>query len=532
MFLQKGLCWLLLFTVLSAGPAFAEPLPDETSWEQIAPGIEYSEFQLPDPNNVFVVRMDRSNQNVTVDSSIAEGKLFQGRETVSGMYARYDQALNYWGGNTNSLNWGMRNQVVAAINGSYFNWDGDMPQGGQVQSGWYAKRYDDFGGWSGFAWKLDRTAFIGKCVANPLNKQILTYFATDKTQQITHVNYPRSADELVVYTPQYDSHTGTDNSGVEVVVEMTRPTLILPSPAFASGIIRKIYSGLGNSLIPFNSIVLSAHGTAAQKLLLNAQVGGEIRITQEIASYEYNCTTPNTLSWSKTYASIQGAFFFLENGAIRNFDDPGATERNPRTAIAYNDQYVFFIVADGRDILHSVGMSIPELAVFSRDILGATYAVAEDGGGSSTMVINGLVVNNTYCNIYSCMGEHIIFLPMVVKNSNGALAVTPRRPQIIRSAAGIERVVTNGMLMVIAQPQASSAAFNPGDSTTTTSAVELRLGPGTNYAGFSSVPGGSSVTVVDQMNGLEGVLAKGSYWWYVSVAGVTGWLPEEVLAHH
>ena len=33
-----------------------------------------------------------------------------------------------------------------------------------VQSGWYAKRFDDLGGGSGFAWKLDRSAFIGECV--------------------------------------------------------------------------------------------------------------------------------------------------------------------------------------------------------------------------------------------------------------------------------------------------------------------------------------------------------------------------------
>ncbi len=531
---RKSLLWLLVFIVLTAGPAQAALPNDGPIWEQIAPGIDYSKIQLPDPNNVFVVRMDRSNLSLIVDSSIAEGKLFQGRETVSSMYSRYDQALNYWGGGASSPTWGLRNQVVAAINGSYFNWDGDMPQGGQVQSGWYAKRYDDFGGWSGFAWKLDRTPFIGECLYHRPDKQFVKFMSNGSSQEITHVNLPRGADELVLYTPQYETRTGTDSSGVEVVVEMARPTMILPSPAYASGFIRHIYSSAGNSLIPFNSIVLSASGATAQSLLQNATIGSEIRVSQEITSYEADCATPNALNWTKTYASVQGAFYFLENGQVHDFEDPGATGRDPRTAIAFNAQYIFFIVVDGRDIRLSLGMTIHELALFSRDTLGATYAVAEDGGGSSTMVINGLVVNNTFCNIYSCMGRYSSYLPMVTRNGNGQPLAIHKKFEIVTSPAGLERMVTNGMLMVVTQPEAYSAAFHPGEIAVTSGEAGLRLGPGTNYTVFSTVPAGSSVTILDQLNGLDGVLAKGSYWWYVNLGGVTGvsgWLPEQALVH-
>ena len=82
-------------------------MPD---WTQIANGIEYRQFTLPDPNNIFVTRMDRGNLNVTVESCIAQGKLVSGKETVSGMAARYDQTINYWG-----QTWGPRNKVVVAI---------------------------------------------------------------------------------------------------------------------------------------------------------------------------------------------------------------------------------------------------------------------------------------------------------------------------------------------------------------------------------------------------------------------------------
>jgi hypothetical protein len=244
MVLRKRLVWLLLFAFLFTGSASAAQPADESAWELIVPGIEFSQFQLPDPNNVFVARLDRNNPTVTLESTIANGKLSEGpegREPVSGMFYRYDQALNFWGGSFDPPTWGMRNQAIVAINGIYFDYNTGTPQGGQVQSGWYAQRYQNLGGWGGFAWKLDRSAFISECLEHLPEKQLVTYPANGTTQQITHINTAREMNELVLYTPQYNSRTGTEDAGVEVLVEMTRPTMILPSPAYASGIVRQIY---------------------------------------------------------------------------------------------------------------------------------------------------------------------------------------------------------------------------------------------------------------------------------------------------
>jgi hypothetical protein len=177
-------------------------------------------------------------------------------------------------------------------------------------------------------------------------------------------------------------------------------------------------------------------------------------------------------------------------------------------------------------------MSIHQLAVFARDTLRATSGVAQDGGGSSTMVINGQVINNTYCNIYTCMGNyHPTYLPMVTRNSIRGQYVLPTESDIISSPAGVERAVANGMLMVIAQPAVYSTTFIPGDPVTTIVDIEVYLGPGTNYAAFSTVPSGTNGSIVEQMNGLNGVLAKLTYWWYVNLGGVVGWVPEGALAN-
>ena len=69
-----------------------------------------------------------------------------------------------------------------------------------------------------------------------------------------------------------------------------------------------------------------------------------------------------------------------------------AKASNPRTAIAIIDEcHYLFIVSDGRTD-ESEGLSLYELAVFAQS-LGAKTVYNLDGGGSSTMVFNGTVVN-------------------------------------------------------------------------------------------------------------------------------------------
>jgi hypothetical protein len=502
-----GLVWLT--------SAVAQDTPEQWG-ELVAPGIEYREYDLPDPNNVFVARMQRDNEDVILESSIAQGQLVSGRESVSSMAARYDDAINFWGQSTITRTWGLRNDVVVAINGSYFDWDSGVPESGQIHSGWYAKRFDDLAGGSGFVWKLDRSAFIGGCVNHEPDNQFV-YFSNGNTQNIDGINSERDNNQLVIYTPQYDSYTPTtEDNGVEVLVEMTRPTLVLPEPAYASGYVRAILSGKGATMIPFDHIVLSAHGSAADELETNAQPGTEVRISQEITHYEEGCSPPlSPNGWTKSYASIGGDYVYLKDGEIQTFDNAGATERHPRTAIAYNDDYIYFIVVDGRDVRDSRGMTIQELAEFTlHESIQATWAIAQDGGGSSTMVINGEVKNNTFCNNVFC--KHYVFLPAIPANGKGEQPI-PRTYQ---------RWVANGMMMVVVQPAVYSDALSPEETITTTKATSLRVGPGFNYESIAAIQEDTSGTVIDHMNGLNGIWAKGVYWWKVTFPNVIGWVTQ------
>jgi len=501
----------------------------QTDWQTVAPGIDYQVFQLnnPRPVKVYVTRMDRNDPNVTIESGIAQGRMASGRESITGMASRYEQAINYWG-----QSWGGRNDVVVAINGYFFDTTTGTPWSGVVNSGWYARRFTNVIGDAGFAWTLSRNAFIGSCVSHTANRNTITYTQAEYTTNIQGVNIPRGSEEVIVYTPQYDSNTRTASSSplprVELLVEMTRPTLIMPQPNASTGNIRQIRTSGFSTLIPFDHIVITAWGEVGDIILSGVAggaiaVGDEIRVSQEIS----NCASAPQVDWTKTYASLGGDYHYLNNGVIRTeFSNPDAGVRNSRTAVAYNDNYVFFIVVDAFDPDVSEGLNIAQLGDFTKNTLGASWGVTMDSGTSSTMVVNHQVVNNTYCNFTRdcgmALGEEAAHLQDQVILP---LEETYRIEWTDESDV-IEPLVGSGLMMVVVEPKKQSQTYDIGENVLTVSQTELRLGPGSNFATISVIPGQTAGTVLDR---LPGILAKGSYWWKVDINGQPGWVKEEAL---
>lgn len=515
---RKRLTLFLIMILIAPLLQSAQNVAD--GWVQVGEGIEYQKFHNNDygPNDIFVARMDRNNPNVTIDSSIAQGKLASGFETVSGMAARYDQVINYWG-----QTWGNTNQVVAAINGFGFDRDNGTgtPWSGQIQSSWYAQRFWERENNSGFVWQLDREAFIGECVYHPPERQIIT-FSSGATLKIDGINVPRGDDELVIFTPQYDKDTNTEASdtAVEVLVELTRPALILPinsNKSMITGIVRDIRDGLGSTSIPFDHVVLSAEGTARDTLLENIKDNDQIGINQEIA----NCDiSSQNFDWTKSYASIGGDKLFLADGQTINVTGTEFTAQAPRTAIAFNDDYIFFIVVDGYHTGVSIGMSINQVAGFAQKELGATWGVSEDSGGSSTMVINGEVKNNTTCNWEKCLSNTEMSMPLPEPLNDNQLHI----PDSLFSTVTQEALVGNGMMMVVVKPKIQIDSYHPDDSITTTADTEVRLGPGKNYAVLNTVPANTQGVILKPVSDLNGVWATDDFWWKVKFGPTKGWI--------
>ena len=74
-------------------------------------------------------------------------------------------------------------------------------------------------------------------------------------------------------------------------------------------------------------------------------------------------------------------------------DEIGKMESNPRTAVGMVEPlHYIFVVSDGRT-RESEGLSLLQMAELMKSY-GCTLAYNLDGGGSSTMVFNGRVINN------------------------------------------------------------------------------------------------------------------------------------------
>lgn len=97
---------------------------------------------------------------------------------------------------------------------------------------------------------------------------------------------------------------------------------------------------------------------------------------------------------------ISGGPFLLKDGELY-IDDVeerlvfhGMNFYAPRTAIGVDEKNkLYIVVVDGRQENLSVGMSLKELAIFLKH-LGLKSAINLDGGGSSTLVVNGKILNN------------------------------------------------------------------------------------------------------------------------------------------
>jgi hypothetical protein len=80
------------------------------------------------------------------------------------------------------------------------------------------------------------------------------------------------------------------------------------------------------------------------------------------------------------------------------FDSDITAERHPRSALGVNDDELFAVCCDGRRTGVDAGLGLPELARFLVS-LGATDAINLDGGGSSTLVHRGHLLNRPYSSV-------------------------------------------------------------------------------------------------------------------------------------
>ncbi len=198
---------------------------------------------------------------------------------------------------------------------------------------------------------------------------------------ISGMNRPRGADELVVYTPEFHRTTLTTPDGVEVIFRRDK--------------IIRIRDGEGSSAIPLDGFVISACGSAREWVLANLRAGSLVRLDSKLAPVESEMKD----AWKRASFIVGGGPQLIKDGRVaitfeaEKIAPRFVSDRHPRTAIArLKDGRMLVAAVDGRQPGVSAGMSLPELADLLLEF-GASEAINLDGGGSTTMVVNGKLVN-------------------------------------------------------------------------------------------------------------------------------------------
>lgn len=201
---------------------------------------------------------------------------------------------------------------------------------------------------------------------------------------ISGTNRELGRNETILYTPFFHRTTLTQKSDIEVEVRNGRVTQII--------------RGQQSSAIPADGYVLSANGEEASLLASSLKVGARLNPLRTVVLRRVS-HEPDPPEIENFEDAVAGVPQLIKEGKIditweqekasRSF----AETRHPRTAVAkLKDGKFLMITVDGRQPGVSVGMSLQELAEYLLS-LGAVDAMNLDGGGSTTMVLDGKVVN-------------------------------------------------------------------------------------------------------------------------------------------
>jgi len=199
---------------------------------------------------------------------------------------------------------------------------------------------------------------------------------------VSGINRERKSDELILYTPEFNSTTLTDRNGIEAVI--------------VKGKVIQILENKSSNRIPADGFILSATGKFSDKLK-SLKIGSKIK-TQ--LSFARPIEDSKSFDIPKLEDIVSGVPQLIKNGKIEiTWEQEKSSKafvetRHPRTAVAkLKDGKFLMVTVDGRQPNVSVGMNLNELAALLLE-LGATDAMNLDGGGSTTMFLNGKIVNN------------------------------------------------------------------------------------------------------------------------------------------
>jgi hypothetical protein len=361
--LQRGLSGALALWSGLAASALAQ-FSFTPEYESVVPGLDHAHIRVaPVPWSIYVVRMDRTKPEFKLAAHLARERI-QGLATVS----EQAQAARVPG-----------LVPLAAINGGYFKMDSSPYEG-------------DPG---------DLLIVDGELLSTPANTSFWMdgdgqmHIAVIRSKlQITwpdgshtplQLNEPPATNTAVLFTPTFGPNL-PPASGTALILERVGSKPWLPLRPSRQYSVRVQASTPAGALPLTPDLGILVVGSALKPPPAAFQPGALLEISTALSA-----------DLGRARGGVGGGPTLLTGGLpndwlLKPHTQSAAPQRAPRSALGFNDHYFFLVVVDGRQ-RSSAGMDYLELLDLVRQ-LGCTDAMSLDGGGSTTLWVDGKVVNS------------------------------------------------------------------------------------------------------------------------------------------
>ncbi len=346
--------------------------PAQTGWlfpaQPVAPGVDLfrsndaSLVTPPGAVSVHLLRLDP--ERVRLDAALSNGEVMDA-ERVADIAARH--------------------QAIAAVNAGFFNVRNGEPTGvlkigGELVSDSAVSR--------GIVAIRSRPGRKPELEFDQATLKMSLAFKAGKTEHrvaIDGLDTTRERGKLMLYTPSYHAHSDTAANGVEWAIG-GRPLAVT-----------EVRRDAGRTPIPRGGAVLSFGGLDLPPDLEALVVG--TRVTFEPVWKSIHGLTSSRFDDADHI--VNGAGLLMRNGLPvtnwREVENLAPTTfldvRHPRTLIGVDRRgFIWLIAVDGRQPGYSLGMTFAELMALAKR-LELRDALNLDGGGSTTMVVKGVIVN-------------------------------------------------------------------------------------------------------------------------------------------
>lgn len=359
---MKTIVFACVLATASAGQLVVAQVAAEAGGKVVGPGVTWTQETAAGPLNFNVLRVQIDDPLVRIETESAHDKLFVGEKTHQS--AQREEK-------------GGQDRVVAAVNGDFFIVDSFFPIGLLVADGMIYDMPSKHR--SAFVLTKDETPYIG-----PVTLDVSLQVKGDSLK-IDRINSgTKSGDSVVLFTAPYGDEVGPA-PGKRFRLKMEEAEFLPNQPVNVTV----------ESIDSDTTTPLSHHDMILQ--IPPSQVS-KIKFVDDGKSGVLSAKLPQV---SGVVASVCGGGpAIVLNGKVdvRHAEEKMSKSsllKHPRTAVGFtkDKNTIYLVTVDGRQPRLSVGVTLDELAKYMLQ-LGCWAALNLDGGGSTSMVVNGKVVNH------------------------------------------------------------------------------------------------------------------------------------------